>query len=208
MLKILFALIGLWLFFWWLIPLLDTPEIRAVVARGGIIGPIAMIAYVVLSHVFAPVSGSPAMFIGATIFGAHKTVLYIYIAGLISSVINFFISRRFGKGLVVKLAGEKNMSKIDEFIVAFETEVLILARLFGFAIFDVISYASGLTKMRFVKYLVITAIFSIPSKLVYAYILGQDAIPMRIHFVIFILFLLVGGIIFSFMFKKISKKNT
>ena len=208
LLKILFALIALWLFFWWIIPLLDTPEIRAVVARGGIIGPIAMIIYIVLSHIFAPVSGSPALFIGATVFGAYKAIFYLYIAGLISSIISFYISKKFGRNLTIKLVGRNNVHKVDEFVKSFGTEVLILGRLFGFAIFDVISYAAGLTKISFIRFFIITAIFLIPSKIVYAYILDQDAIPVQVHFIIFMLFLAIGGIIFSFLFKKISKKNT
>ena len=207
LLKILFVLIGLWLFFWWLIPLIDSPEIKAVVAQGGIIGPAVMIAYIAFSHILAPVSGSPALFIGATVFGAYKAIFYLYIGGLISSVISFFISRKFGRDLVIKLVGHNNIHKVDEFVKSFGTEVLILSRLFGFAIFDVISYAAGLTKIQFARYFIITAVFSIPSKIVYAYILDQDSIPVQVHFIIFVLFLLVGGIIFSFLFKKVSNKS-
>jgi uncharacterized membrane protein YdjX (TVP38/TMEM64 family) len=205
--KILLVLIGLWLLFWWFLPFINSPEVRALVERSGIFGPILIITYIVFSHVFAPVAGTPGVFLGITVYGSYKTMFYLYIAGLISAAISFFISRRFGRSLVFRLIEKKNIHKVDEFTESFGTEVLIISRLFGFSFFDVISYAAGLTKMKFVRYFIITALFSIPSKVLYAYILGNESIPVQIHFVIWIVTLFIGGVVFLYVFRRLVKRN-
>ena len=60
------------------------------------------------------------------------------------------------------------MEKIDQITSAREDKLLIIARLFGFGIFEIVSYAFGLTKIRYRIYITYTAIFAlIPSIILY-----------------------------------------
>jgi uncharacterized membrane protein YdjX (TVP38/TMEM64 family) len=53
------------------------------------------------------------------------------------------------------------------------TGVLIVSRIFGFSLFEIITYAFGLTKMSFRKFFIITAIFSIVPNIVIPIIFQQ-----------------------------------
>ena len=122
----------------------QTREVELFVNSIGTWGYLVIIIYTVFSHVFAPISGSPAVFLAVTLYGLNTGVFLLYIASLVSSTINFWISRRYGRGLVVKFVGEKSMKEIDELVAVQGKQMLLVSRLFGFSIFEFISYAAGL----------------------------------------------------------------
>lgn len=139
-----------------LLPIINSPGFTQFVADMGRLGPLIVIFYVVLAHVFAPLVGSPMLFVSAAIYGLGYSTIYFYIGGLFSSAINFWIARKYGRKWVIKLAGKSAMKDIDNFVAVEGTEVLVISRIFGFPLFDFISYAAGLTKIDFKKYYFIT----------------------------------------------------
>ncbi len=126
----------------------------------GPFGPFGVTIYVVISHIFAPIAGSPGVLLSVGLFGLWKTMFYAYLGGLISSAIAFWISKKWGRPLVKKFVGEETMEDIDEFVDASDEKLLIIARLFGFPMFDIVSYAAGLTPLDFKTYFIITAVVS------------------------------------------------
>jgi uncharacterized membrane protein YdjX (TVP38/TMEM64 family) len=80
---------------------------------------------------------------------------------MVSAAVNFFIARRYGRQAVLRFVGPKTLDEIDQLSRAEETTLLILARIFGYYFFDVVSYAVGLTRIGFRKYIVYTASFSL-----------------------------------------------
>lgn len=94
-----------------LMPLVNSPEFRDFVDSLGVWGYLVIIAYVVFSHVFAPVAGSPGVVLGITLYGVYSGLWLLYVGSMISSVINFYITRKYGRGLVVKLIGLDSMKK-------------------------------------------------------------------------------------------------
>ncbi len=126
----------------------------------GPFGPLGVTIYVVISHIFAPIAGSPGILLSVGLFGLWKTMFYAYLGGLISSTIAFWISKKWGRPLVRKFVGEETMEDIDEFVDASDEKLLIIARLFGFPMFDIVSYAAGLTPLNFRTYFLITIVCS------------------------------------------------
>ena len=125
-----------------------------------------------------------------------------------SSAIVFYIARRFGRAWVLKLAGQKNMKEVDDFVEYAGTEMLILSRLFGFSVFEVISYAAGLTRISFRKYFIITLIFTIPARVVFAYIFRNVDFGSLYGVVVWVGTLGFFAILFSFVVKMyINKKR-
>ena len=81
-----------------ILPFVTSDAFKLLVQNAGVFAPLIVISYTVISHVLAPVAGSPGIVLSMAIFGLVKTVFYLYIASLISAVINFWISRRsFGE---------------------------------------------------------------------------------------------------------------
>lgn len=205
--KILLVVFVLYLALGLLIPILTSEQFKNFVQSLGPAAPLVVILYIVISHVFAPLAGTPGVLLGVSVFGIYETMLYLYLAGLVSAVINFYISRIFGRKWVVKLVGEKTMKEIDEFVIVFGTQVLILSRLFGFAIFEVISYAAGLTNIDFKKYFLITLIFSSVPNLIFAFLFRDVDFSFGNNLILWLGILLISGLIFSLFVKKYLKNH-
>lgn len=187
--------------------MLDAAKIEKFARQFGIFGPLIIIFYILLSQIIAPLSGTPGVLASAILFGVFKTLLCWYIAGLISSSINFWISKKFGRKLVLKLVGKKMMREIDDFVQASGEKILIISRVFGFALFDVISYAAGLTEIKFKKYFAITAVFSCVPKIVLAYFFKNADLTSESTLLLWISAIIVPGAIFAFFIKKFIAKN-
>ena len=91
-------------------------------------------------------------------YGLLKGWIFLYIASLISAAINFYIARTLGRKWVIKLAGRKSVEKIDRFVEIMGIKLLIIARTFGFPLFEFISYAAGFTNISFKTYMLITSL--------------------------------------------------
>ena len=143
-----------------LIPLVLSEEFKNFTNNLGIFGYLVVVLYTILSHVFAPLSGSPMILVSITLYGLEIGMILLHLSSSISASINFWISRRFGRKLVTKLVGEKPMKEVDEFAALEGKKVLWISRILGFSIFELISYAAGLTKISFKDYFLITFVTS------------------------------------------------
>lgn len=119
---------------------LASDEFHRFIEALGPLGPLALIFYLIASHVFAPLAGTPALVVGVAVFGLARAMIYLYLGSIASAVICFFISRKFGRNLVIKLAGKRAMGKIDSFVEDSGIYALIFARIFGVSLFGFISY--------------------------------------------------------------------
>ncbi|MDP2926858.1 MAG: VTT domain-containing protein [bacterium] len=205
--KILLVILVLYLVLGLLIPILTSQDFRRFVQSLGPAAPLIVILYIVISHVFAPLAGTPGVLLGVAVFGIYQTMFYLYLASAVSAAINFYISRRFGRKWVIRLVGEKTMAEINDFVGVFGTQILILSRLFGFAIFEVISYAAGLTNIDFRKYFLITLVFSSVSNLVFAFLFRDVDFSSGNSLILWLGILLVSGLIFSLFIKKYLSKR-
>lgn len=143
---------------------ITVPEetIKEVILRAGPYGVIVFILLTLLTYIFAPVSGSPFLFAGFFAFGP-KAVLYTAVAIAVSVITNFWIARIWGRTLVEKLAGKKNLQKVDIFIHRHTLSTLILSRLLLNAFHDGVSYTFGLTSIRFKPYFTVSILAMIPN---------------------------------------------
>ena len=91
--KALLLILALCLIVILLMPIINSEKFRDFVQSFGPLAPLAIILYIVISHVFAPLSGTPAVLLGVALFGIYQAMLYLYLAGIISSVINFYVGR-------------------------------------------------------------------------------------------------------------------
>lgn len=206
--KLLVVLVVFALLLKWLTPALASEQLRNFVESIGIFGPFFIIAYVVISHVIAPLIGTPILALSAPLFGASQTIFFFYIAGLISSVITFWISRRFGRKWIIRLSGVKTMAKVDEFVNISGIKILILSRVFGFALFEIISYAAGLTSMKFRDYFLITLVFSAMPAFVFGYFFKDVNLLSGKGMALWVGAIAIVGVIFSFFIKRfIDKRN-
>jgi uncharacterized membrane protein YdjX (TVP38/TMEM64 family) len=190
-----------------LIPLIISEGFKDFTANLGFFGYFIVIGYTVLSHVFAPLAGTPGVLLGVTIYGVKTGMFLLYIASIISASINFWISKKYGRKMVIKLVGEKSMKEVDEFTSVEGKQVLIISRLFGFPIFEFISYAAGLTNISFKHYFIITAIASVITNIA-AYLVFQNInFESETGIMIWIGSLISAGIFFGYFIKSYLRKK-
>lgn len=138
-------------------------------------GPWAPIAYILthqISYVIAPISGFPFLIVGFYLFG-KTLVIYTYFVVVIGATINFWIARKWGRPLVSKFAGQDALGKIDQFSKEYGITTLIALRMLQGGIGDFVSYAYGLTPMKFSTYIVITILATIPGSILWYYVLSR-----------------------------------
>ena len=148
------------LFFYLLIPLVHSPRVADFVGDAGILGPLLIGLYFIISDITLPLLGSPGIILSVGLYGLFEGLLIAYLASLVSAMINFYLSRKYGRFLIKKVIGKHGLEQVEFYTERFGLKTLILGRLFCFPIFEIISYAGGLTTMTFKTYMIITIIFS------------------------------------------------
>ena len=205
--KILLIVLVLYFAFSWLTSALGLDKFQSFAGKLGILAPAVIIFYTAFSHILAPLAGTPAVILSVLMFGVYKTVLYLYVASMISAVANFYISKRFGRKLVLKFVGARGISQVDKFTEIFGTKLLIISRIIGFSVFELISYAAGLTKISFKKYFIITLIFTLIPSIAFGYLFRDIDVTSKYNVFLWFGAILSTGIIFSVFIKIFLRKK-
>lgn len=141
-------------------------SIRSMMERAGSWGVVLLIFFLWITNVIAPLGGSPILFAGFYLYG-QISVFYAFIAAVIASITNFLIGRVWGRKVVEKLAGIDGLNKIDELTKDYGLQTLFVFRLFMKEFHDVISYAFGLTNLKFSQYFIVSTLGMIPATVVW-----------------------------------------
>lgn len=154
---------------------IDKEVLEHVALRLGWVGPVFIALILLLTHIFAPISGTPFYLLGIRLYGYETIVVLFYFTSMLSAAICFFIARKWGRGLVTKLVGTKSMHEIDAVASLHETTLLFVGRTLGYCFFEFTSYALALTKVPFKKYMLYTATLTlIPMSILYAVFRNAD----------------------------------
>ncbi len=142
--------------------LVPEDRIRVLIKQSGPWGVVLLIFCLWVTNVVAPLSGSPFLFAGFYSYG-QMAVVYAFIAAVIASVSNFWIAKVWGRKVVVKLAGEDSLDKIDDMTKNYGLQTLFIFRLLLKEFHDVVSYAFGLTNLKFKSYFIVSTLGMIPA---------------------------------------------
>lgn len=155
---------------------------RAYILSKGKLAPLFFMLIQVVQIVLPVIPGGLTTVFGVIIFGAFWGFIYNYISICIGSILVFFISRNFGKSIVIRIFGKDTFEKYHHKINDKSYEKFYaLAILFPVAPDDFLCYLSGLTDMSFKKFASIIFLFKGPSIFLYsmAWVMGLDFIFER-----------------------------
>jgi len=138
------------------------------VERLGAWGPVVFIAgYIVACVAFVP--GTVLTLAAGVLFGLVKGVLYVIIAATLGSSAAFLVSRYLAREAIARrLAGNARFAVIDQAIAGQGLKIVLLLRLSPLFPFNLLNYGLGLTRVRFVDYLV-ASIGMVPGTVLYVY---------------------------------------
>ena len=135
-------------------------------------GPVIYVLFFAASMVIAPIPTTPAPLVAAAAWGAAAGLGYTLLGGAIGASVAFWIARRWGRGLYERFLPAKVVAQIDGVAERLALRALIGLRLFPVLGVDVVSYAAGLTGIRYRTYLVVSVVFSVPA-LVLVSVIGE-----------------------------------
>jgi uncharacterized membrane protein YdjX (TVP38/TMEM64 family) len=144
------------------------PELAAWIEGIGAWGPLAFIAgYAAATLAFAP--GSLLTLAAGAIFGLGRGVLYTFIAATLGASGAFLVARYLARPAIERrLAAHPRFAAIDRAVARQGRRIVFLLRLSPVFPFNLLNYALGLTRVRFLDYLV-ASIGMIPGTLLYVY---------------------------------------
>jgi len=201
---ILFLIFLLGIFFQSLL-LEHLEKLREIISSYGSLGPLIFILLIALSTILAPINNFLVWLPGFYIFGPERSIAYSLIGGLIGGLSAFLIARKFGRPVVKKIIGKKGMERIDELTKDLGVLTLWLLMVFGVSLFDLVSYAAGLTNVRIKDFFVAILLGPLPlTFLIYLLIKNtQDLITIvAISGVVSITGLSISSVLLFYLHKR------
>jgi uncharacterized membrane protein YdjX (TVP38/TMEM64 family) len=149
------------------------PAFRDWVGDLGVWGPVVfMLGYAGATVALVP--GSILTLGAGAIFGLLDGTLYVFVAASFGASAAFLIGRYLARGAVEgRLAGNERFAAVDRAVGLAGRRIVFLLRLSPVFPFTYLNYALGLTRVRFVDYL-IGCVGMLPGTLLYVY-LGKVA---------------------------------
>ena len=154
----------------------DVVALEAWINDAGVLAPIVfMLIYATATILFLP--GSVLTLAGGALFGPVLGTLYNLTGATLGAALAFLISRYLASDWVSEKAG----GKVKQLINGVEGEgwrFVAFVRLVPLFPFNLLNYALGLTKIRFMHYLMATYVFMLPGAIAYTWLgyAGREAI--------------------------------
>ena len=126
-------------------------------------GRIGLLIVMIIQTIIAPIpSEALLVFSGAIGIKIIDVVIFGGLGTIIGAIIAFYIARIGGKPIIAKLIGHKWINHVDTWVERNGTKAILFTRLIPIIPFDLISYMSGITKLKFRNYLFATVIGAFP----------------------------------------------
>lgn len=171
----------------------------------GIYAVVISFLLMIFQSVIAPLSAFLIIFANATVFGWWQGALLSWTSVMVGAAICFGIARMLGRDAVEKLTSRFGLAQMERFFLEYGKHTVIICRLLPFVSFDFVSYAAGLTSMKFWTFMFATGIGQLPSTIIYSYVGGM--LTGGVAKLVTALLVLFALTIFILMLKQIHKKH-
>jgi len=169
----------------------DVAALRDYILSFGVWAPVVSALLMVLQALAAPLPAFVLAFANGLAFGAFWGGVLSLVSSALAAALCFGISRLLGRKPVEALVGARSLGSADRWCSRWGAYAVLVARLVPVVSFDAISYAAGLTRMRFASFMVATVIGAAPATFVYSF-LGERA-PRYVNVLIIAFGVVVAG---------------
>lgn len=184
-------------------------EVVSEIQSFGYWGWVIFFLFIVLECVLAPFPPFILYIAGGSVFGGLAAGILGTIANAIGAAIAFSLSRIYGRRWAREKIPESVMEKVEKYIKKYGSVSIFLLRVNPLTSTDLISYAAGLTKMKFGKFLFWTTIALMPSIFVQAYLgqeITQNPLFLKLAIIAAILYVLAFIILYFFFMRRNKQK--
>lgn len=152
----------------------DIEAVREYILSYGAWAPVVSASLMVLQALAAPLPAFLITFANGLAFGAFWGGLLSLASATLAAAISFGVSHALGRSVVEALVGGESLGSADRWFERRGAYAVLVARLIPVVSFDIVSYAAGLTRMGFWKFLLATVVGMAPATFVYSY-LGENS---------------------------------
>ena len=149
----------------------DRERVQRVLDGAGALAPVLYVGLLILQAVIAPLPAPAVAMAGGYGFGVAEGFFLTWAGCLAGGLISFGLSRLFGRGLV---AQSPRTVRLDRFVEEHGVALIFVLRLIPLVSFDAISYAAGLSSIRFRGFLLATALGMMPGTFAFVYLGGSE----------------------------------
>ncbi len=149
----------------------DGEMIRAYLLSFGIWAPVISLALMLLQAVVTPVPSVMIVFANGLAFGPFWGGVLSLVGQTLAGVACFWFARSVGRRPVEALTGKFGIRWFDRWFERWGVTGILVSRMIPGVSFDAVSYASGLSPVRFWRFLVATMVGIAPQSFAYAYLI-------------------------------------
>lgn len=124
----------------------------------------------ILQSILSPIPALLITLANAAVFGWWKGALLSFWSSMVGAALCFYIARILGRDVVEKITTKTGLAKVDEFFERYGKNSILICRLLPFVSFDIVSYAAGLTPIKFWDFFIATGLGQLPATIVYSYL--------------------------------------
>jgi uncharacterized membrane protein YdjX (TVP38/TMEM64 family) len=148
--------------------LLDVHALRRAIMDLGMLGPVAVIGFMILAILVSPIPSAPIALAAGALYGHTWGTLYILIGAELGALGAFALARLLGRDAVQRWLG----SRLPQTRLGTQGSlmaVVFVSRLLPFISFDVVSYAAGFTTLAWWRFALATLAGILPTSFLLAH---------------------------------------
>jgi uncharacterized membrane protein YdjX (TVP38/TMEM64 family) len=173
------VLAGAAVFVWWWYSgvheqFLNRDGIEQVAGQLGRWGPVLIIGLMTLAVVASPIPSAPIALASGAVYGHFSGTFYVLIGAELGALIAFMLARALGRDTLQRWFG----ARIDSGLLGSQNALMLMvfgSRLLPFVSFDLMSYAAGLSVLRFWRFAMATLAGIVPASFFLAHLGGEAA---------------------------------
>lgn len=148
----------------------DQHEIERFIKSYGSLAAVVSFLLMIFQAIAAPLPAFLITFANASLFGAFWGGLLSWSSAMVGAALCFYIARMLGREVVEKLTGKTVLKSVGGFFERYGKHTILVCRLLPFVPFDPVSYAAGLTSLRFRHFMLATGLGQLPATIVYSWV--------------------------------------
>lgn len=148
----------------------DQHGIEHFIQSYGSLAAVVSFLLMIFQAIAAPLPAFLITFANASLFGAFWGGLLSWSSAMVGAALCFYIARMLGREVVEKLTGKTVLKSVDGFFERYGKHTILVCRLLPFVPFDPVSYAAGLTSLRFRHFMLATGLGQLPATIVYSWV--------------------------------------
>jgi len=138
-------------------------ELTELVGRAGGWAPVVIILGQILQVVFAPIPGQIVGLVAGYSFGVMWGTVYCTVGSVLGTGLALWLSRRFGRPLVERLASTELIDRVDRYAEERGALAFFVIFLVPFLPDDLCCFVAGLTRIRISELLIVAMVGRMPG---------------------------------------------